>query len=109
MDVNVSQDEINRLRPFVVGNPAYDNLGLRHWSPINDDPNYEIKKVLYFDENDNFNSRKKIIVKRTESPRDLPADAYSILFNFQGTGGKKSRKRRNKKSRKRRNKKSRKG
>ena len=105
--VNVSQDEINRLRPFVVGNPAYDNLGLRHWSPINDDYNYEIKRVLYFDENNI--GRKKIIVKRRTDPNNLSADAYSILFNFQGTGGKKSRKRRNKKSRKRRNKKSRKG
>jgi len=108
MDVSVSQDEINRLRSFVVGNPAYDNLSLRRWSPINDDPNYEIKKVVYFDENNNI-GRKKIIVKRKTDPNNLSADAYSILFNFQGTGGKKSRKRRNKKSRKRRNKKSRKG
>ena len=109
MDVSVSPVEIRRLRPLVLGNPAYNNLSHRIWSPINDDPNYEIKTVLYIDEIDNI-GKKKIIVKRSEHPGDLPVDRYSILVG-QATGGKKSRKRRNrnKKSRKRRNKKSRKG
>ena len=107
MAVNISPDEINRLKSFVVGNPAYINLSLRRWSPINDDPNYEIKKVLYIDENNM--SRQKIIVKRRTDLNNLSADAYSILFNFQETGGKKTkkRKRKNKKSRRRKNKKSR--
>jgi hypothetical protein len=46
-NVDISQDEIERLKHLVQGNQAYANLTVRSgWTKINDDPNYEIKLLL---------------------------------------------------------------
>jgi hypothetical protein len=99
-NVDISQDEIERLRHLVEGNQAYANLTVRSWTKINDDPNYEIKLLLSFDENNV--PKKSIIVRRVGS------SISNTLYVIESRGGKKSRKMKNKKSRKRKNKKSRK-